>query len=336
MEEMLALRAHVLRFRDEEQAMIATNRSSLARSRRSSKIARRERNWGLIFLAPWIAGFLIFFFLPMLASLVFSFTNFNLVAPDSIEFVGLENWKRMIGDENVRQSLSVTLRFMLISVPITIALPLMFALMLNSKYLLGKRLFRTLFYMPFILPLVATTMIWQGTLNAQSGWLNRFLGLFGVEAINWLNTPKLVVPTLTMIGLWGIGNTMLIFLTSLQGVPTELYEAAKVDGAGPLHSFINITLPMISPVIFYNLVLGIIAGFQELLRPLILFGDTNGAGPDNAALFYMVNLYREAFVYYQMGYASALAWAMFIIALVVTIALFRSSRHWVYYAGGEA
>jgi multiple sugar transport system permease protein len=136
--------------------------------------------------------------------------------------------------------------------------------------------------------------------------------------------------------LWSVGNTMIIFLTGLQNVPTELYDAANVDGAGAVRSFFAITIPLISPVIFYNLVLAVIGGFQEFLRPLILYGDTNGAGPKNASLFYMVNLYREAFVYFQMGYASALAWGMFIIALLVTLVLFSSARRWVYYAGGEA
>jgi multiple sugar transport system permease protein len=310
--------------------------SALGIRRGSSRLARRERNWGLIFLAPWIAGFLIFFFLPMLASLAFSFTNFNLVAPDQIAFVGLDNWKRMVTDENVRRSLQVTLRFMLIAIPVAMLLPLLFALILNSQHLLGKRLFRTLFFLPHMVPLVAGTMIWQGVLNSQSGWLNRFLEAIGLGTPDWLQRPDLVVPTLTLIGIWGVGATMMIFLTSLQGVPTELYEAAKVDGAGPVHSFFNITLPMISPVIFYQLVMAVIGGFQEFLRALVLYGDTNGAGPDNAALFYMVNLYREAFVYYQMGYASALAWGMFVVALLVTIGLFASAKRWVYYAGGEA
>jgi multiple sugar transport system permease protein len=318
--------------------MTATTPSRLAVARRRplSDLARRERNWGMIFLAPWIIGFMCFYFLPMLASLVFSFTNFNLVAPDQIAFVGLDNWKRMVTDPSVRLSLLVTMRFMLISIPVALTLPLLFALLLNSRLLFGKRLFRTLFYLPQMVPLVAATVIWQGTLNTQSGWLNRILEAFGVPGPNWLQSAVLVVPSLTMIGMWGIGNTMLIFLAGLQNVPTELYESARVDGAGPVYSFFNITVPMLSPVIFYNLVLAVIAGFQEFLRALILYGDTNGAGPNNASLFYMVNLYREAFVYFQMGYASALAWGMFFVALLVTIGLFASARRWVYYAGGEA
>jgi multiple sugar transport system permease protein len=301
-----------------------------------SKLARRERNWGLVFLAPWIIGFLLFFAAPMTASLVFSFTDFNLLEPERARFIGFANWLRMFGDPNVHQSFALTLRFLVISVPLSLALPLLFALLLNSRHLIGKPIFRTLFYMPYVLPLVAATMIWQGVLNTQSGWMNRILEALGITGPDWLNSPHMVIPTLTLIGLWGIGNTMVIMLAGLQKVPTELYEAARVDGAGAIYSFFKITLPLISPVIFYNLVLAIIGGFQEFLRALVLYGPTNGAGPNNAALFYMVNLYREAFVYFQMGYASALAWAMFVVALLVTIGLFTSAGRWVYYAGEEA
>ncbi len=313
-----------------------TSLTSTGRRRKPSPIVRRERNWGLIFLAPWIVGFLLFFAVPMVASLFFSFTNFNLLKPEEVRFIGVENWVRMFNDPNVRQSLMVTLRFLLISVPLALILPLLLAVLLNSKYLLGKRVFRTLFYMPIMVPLVAGTMIWQGVLNTQSGWVNRILDIWGIRGPDWLNSASMVIPTLTLIGIWGVGNTMVIMLAGLQNVPTDLYEAARVDGAGPIYSFFKITLPMISPVIFYNLVLAVIGGFQEFLRALILYGQTNGAGPENGALFYMVNLYREAFVYFQMGYASALAWGMFLVALVVTIGLFASARHWVYYAGGEA
>jgi multiple sugar transport system permease protein len=245
--------------------MAATAQVSAQARRRRSKLARRERNWGLIFLAPWIAGFLLFFFLPMLASLIFSFTNFDLVNPEGIAFVGLDNWKRLFTDANVRLSLAVTLRFMLIAVPAALVIPLLFALLLNSRPLLGKRLFRTLFFLPQIIPLVAGTLIWQGTLNTQSGWVNRILeAVFGISpGPNWLQSASLVIPTLTLVILWSVGNTMIVFLTGLQNVPTELYEAARVDGAGAVRGFFSITIPLISPVIFYNLVLATIGGFQQ-------------------------------------------------------------------------
>lgn len=303
--------------------------------RRQSSLSRNERIWGLIFLAPWIAGFIIFFAGPMLASLAFSFTDFYLPEPDKIRFVGLENWARMFSDPNVAQAVMATLRFLAISLPISLILPILFAALLNAKSLFGKRLFRTLFYLPVMVPLVAGAMIWQGVLNSQSGWLNRGLGALSLPTPDWLNSEAMVVPSLALIGIWGVGNAMLITLAGMQGVPTDLYEAATIDGAGPIYSFFAITLPMISPVIFYNLVLAVIGGFQEFLRALVLYGPTNGAGPNNASLLYMVNLYRESFVYFQMGYASTLAWAMFLVALVVTITLFAGARRWVYYAGGE-
>ncbi len=301
--------------------------------RKTSRIAARERNWGLIFLAPWILGFLLFFLGPMVASLVFSFTNYQLLSDDT-KFVGLDNWIRLFKDPLVAQSFVVTGRFLLISVPLTMASALLAAVLLNSKLLKGKALFRTLFYLPVMIPGVAATLIWAGVLNTQTGWINLFLNWVGLGGPDWLNDSRWVIPALSLISLWGIGNTMVIMLAGLQGVPTELYEAAKVDGAGPVYSFFNITIPMISPVLFYNLVLSVIGGFQYFLTAFVIYN--NNAGPDNAALFYMLNLFKEAFAYYNMGYASTLAWAMFLVALVVTIGLFATARRWVYYAGGEA
>ncbi len=308
--------------------------SQAAVRRRSSGFTRRERNWGLLFLAPWIVGFLLFFAGPMIASLVFSFTNLVLVRPETTRFVGLDNWIRMFSDPLVRQSLGVTGRFLLISVPISLSLPLLLAVLLNSAHLFGKTLFRTLFYLPMMIPGVAGALIWQGVLNTQSGWINLFLQRVGITAPDWLNNPIWVIPALTLIGTWGVGNTMVIMLAGLQNVPTELYDAAKVDGAGAVYRFFKITIPMISPVIFYNLVLAVIGGFQYFLNVYVLFDGF--AGPDNSALFYMINLYKEAFVYYNMGYASALAWGLFLVALAVTLGLFATARRWVYYAGGEA
>ena len=302
--------------------------------RRSSAIARRERNWGLLFLAPWVIGFLLFFAGPMLASLIFSFTNLVLIRPEDTRFVGLDNWLRMFKDPLVLQSLAVTGRFLLISVPLSLVLPLLLAVLLNSAHLFGITVFRALFYLPVMIPAVAGTLIWEGVLNTQSGWINLFLEWIGLTGPDWINDSRWVVPALSMIGIWGLGNTMVIMLAGLQNVPTELYDAAKVDGAGPIYRFFNITIPMISPVIFYNLVLAVVAGFQYFVTAYVIYGGSNG--PDNSALFYMMNLYKEAFVYYNTGYASALAWGLFVVALGVTIGLFASARRWVYYAGGEA
>jgi len=298
-----------------------------------SSLARRESTWGLLFLAPWLIGFVLFFAGPMLASLGASFTDLVLVRPEATHFVGLENWSRLIGDPLVRKSLLVTGNFLLIAVPISLALPLLMAVLLNSVHLVAKSLFRALFFLPVLIPGVAAAVIWQGVLNIQTGWVDLALRGVGLPGPDWLSQPQWVIPALSLISTWSVGNYMVIMLAGLQNVPSELYDAAKVDGANAFYRFFKISIPMISPVIFYNLVLATIAGFQYFLTAYVLFQNT--AGPNNSALFYMMNLYKEAFVYYNMGYASALAWGLFIVGLAITIGLFASARHWVYYAGGD-
>jgi multiple sugar transport system permease protein len=198
----------------------------------------------------------------------------------------------------------------------------------------GKRFFRTLFYMPYMIPIVAAVMVWGGILNTDSGWINAFLkDVLGIIGPAWFQDENWVVPALVIMGFWGVGNTMLIMLSGLQNVPTELYEAATMDGANGPRKFFNITLPMISPIIFYNLTLSLIGSFQYFTQAYIV---SNGRGdPNNATMFYNLYLYRNAFVFLEMGYGSALAWAMFIVVLLITVVLFRTSRSWVFYAGGD-
>jgi multiple sugar transport system permease protein len=298
-----------------------------------SSLGRRESMWGLLFLSPWLLGFALFFAGPMLASLGASFTDLVLVHPEQTHFVGLENWQRLLNDQLVRKSLLVTGNFLLIAVPLTLALPLLMALLLNSSHLVATPIFRALFFMPVLIPGVAAAVIWQGVLNLHTGWIDLALDRIGLPPPDWLNDPQWVIPALSLIATWSIGNYMVIMLAGLQGVPTDLYDAAKVDGANAFYRFFKISVPMISPVIFYCLVLAVIAAFQYFLTAYVLFQNT--AGPNNSALFYMMNLYKEAFVYYHMGYASALAWGLFMVGLAVTIALFMSARRWVYYAGGD-
>ncbi|MCA1644472.1 MAG: sugar ABC transporter permease [Chloroflexi bacterium] len=295
--------------------------------------ARRESTWGLLFLAPWLIGFALFFAGPMLASLGASFTDLVLVRPGETHFIGLDNWTRLVGDPLVIKSLLVTSNFLIIAIPIALALPLLMAVLLNSTYLVVKPLFRALFFLPVLIPGVAAAVIWQGVLNVHSGWVDLVLSGLGLPAPDWLNEPQWVIPALSLISTWSVGNAMVIMLAGLQNVPTELYDAAKVDGANAFYRFFKITIPMISPVIFYNLVLAAIAAFQYFLTAYVIYQNT--AGPNNAALFYMMNLYKEAFVYYNMGYASALAWGLFIVGLAVTLGLFAGARRWVYYAGGD-
>ena len=318
----------------ETQAAAAAPAARTSRNPGPGKAARREAIWGLAFVAPWIIGFLLFTIGPLIASLVLSLTDFDLVRPEAVRFIGLDNYTRMAGDPLVIQGLIVTARFAIIAIPVTMIASLGIALLVNSPRLIGRTVFRTLFYMPIQIPLVASTLVWIGFLNTETGWLNGLLGLVGINGPDWLNNATWVYPALTLIGLWGIGNFMLINLAGLQSVPTELYEAARIDGAGPWSMFRRITIPLMSPILLYNLVISLITTFQYFTQAYVL---TNGRGdPNNATLFINLDLFREAFVNNHMGYASAIGWLLFTIVLVMTLILFGVARRRVYYAGGEA
>jgi ABC-type sugar transport system permease subunit len=294
---------------------------------------RQQQLWGLVFLSPWVLGFLIFTFFPMIASLYFSFTDYNLNRVNEYSFVGLRNYAQLFTDPLVSTSLQATLRFAVIALPLGLVLPVALAALLNSRWLIGKPLMRTLFYMPYMVPVVSAVAIWGGMLNSQSGWINRGLALIGIVGPDWLNDVGWIYPAMNIIGLWGIGNAFMITLAAMQGVPTELYEAATVDGAGPFQRFRSITLPMISPVIFYNLVLSVIGLLRYFEIPYIL---SQGTGrPGGATMFFNIHLYKTAFVFGDMGYGSALAWMLFVIAFGATVFLFATARYWVYYASGE-
>jgi ABC-type sugar transport system permease subunit len=303
------------------------------RRTKMSKLARHEAGWGFIFLAPWIAGFFLWIFLPMLASLVFSFTDFELLHPEKTQWVGLDNYVRFFKDPVVRQSAMVSLRFAVIAVPIGIVQPIIMAALLNDQRLKGKRFFTTLFYMPYIVPLVSAVYIWQGMMNTRTGWVNAALGAIGLNGPDWFNDVRWIYPALVIIGLWGVGDMLLFTLAAMQGVSTELYEAARVDGAGPSATFRHITLPMITPVIFYNLVLSLIGIFQYFIVPFVLTGGTGR--PGNATRFYAMQLYKEAFAYRKMGYAATMAWILFVVVSIVTVVLFATAKYWVYYAAAE-
>lgn len=296
-------------------------------------IQARQRRWGLVFLSPWIIGFLAFTLFPIIASFIFTFTEFNLSNPEQISFAGLHNYQKLFNDPLARDALAVTFVFGIISTPISVILPIAMAALLNAKLLWGKRIFRTLFYMPYMIPAVSSIFIWQRFLNPDTGWLNRVLAIFGVQGPNWLLDVQWVYPALYMVGIWGIGNSMLTTLATMQGVPTELYDAAKVDGASAWVSFKKITIPMISPIIFYNLILTIISLLQYFIVPYIL---TQGTGrPANRLYFFNMHLYKTGFHYFDMGYASVMAWVIFMIALLITALMFISARNWVYYSGGD-
>ncbi len=298
-------------------------------------IEQRQRRWGLLFLSPWIIGLLVFTLFPMIASLYFSFTDFTTDKPMSeVIWVGLANWDNLLfKDTSIGVSLIVTIKFGMVMLPISVLFPLLLALLLNSKWLIGKPILRVLFYMPYIVPSVAGLFVWKSFLNGDTGWLNQGLRAIGVvNPPNWLFSPSYVSYGLMFIGLWGVGNAMLTMMASMQGVPTELYEAARVDGANPFVLFIRITFPMITPVIFYNLVLTVIGLLQYFDVPYILTAQVRA---DDSLSFINVNLFKSAFEYHNMGYASAIAWFMFAIGVTITIGLFATSRRWVYYASGD-
>ena len=297
-----------------------------------SPLARREALTGLAFISPWIIGFLAFTLIPMIASLVFSFTNLKLGMDAPVQWNNFENYKTLLIDPQVGKSLLAVVKFGLISLPVSILVPLLLAMLMNNRHLKAAPVFRTLFYLPYIIPFVAAVFIWGGMLNSETGWINETLRWLGVQNPPlWVDSVTWVYPAYVILGIWGIGNGMLIFLSSLQNVPTELYDAAKVDGAGWFATTFSVTFPLISPVIFYTLVLAIVELFQYFLVPLVV---KNGTGaPDGATMFYNLYLYKTFFVFQNMSYGSALAWVLFIIILAITLVLFKTAKYWVYYAG---
>ncbi len=246
-----------------------------------------------------------------------SFTDFSLEGLSSAQFVGLQNYQHMFNDPQVWASLGVTVKYGLIALPVALLFPLGLAVLLNVKHLYGKNLFRTLFYFPYIIPFVAAIFVWTALLNPETGWINESLRAIGfANPPNWVNDTVWVYPALVIIGIWGIGNAMLIFLASLHGVPTELYDASKIDGAGWWSTMFNVTLPLISPVIFYNLTLAIVGLFQYFTVPLVLNQGTGA--PGGATMFYNLYLYKSFFVFQNMAYGATLAWLLFAIILAVT------------------
>ncbi len=313
---------------------------SKTKRRKLSQLEKKEMRWGLMFISPWIIGFLAFYLLPMIASFGFSLYDFNPAVPDQARFIGFANWQRaLFQDAEVWLSLRRTIHFAAISLPISLLFALFLAILLNSENVLGRSLYRTLFYMPTMIPLVATVLIWNGVLNEQTGWINvlieRLTGIraTGTQGLRWLADPNLVYYAYTMFGLWGVGNAMIIFLAGLQGIPKELYEAAEIDGANWLQRLIFITIPLLTPVIFYQLVLGVIGSLQYFLAPFVL---NNGTGfPEGMTRFFMVYFYKQSFTFFSMGYGATLAWLMLIIAMIITIVLFGTARYWVFYTTEE-
>ncbi len=301
-------------------------------SPRHGRLVSQERQniiKGMLFIAPWLIGFLLFTVYPILASAYYSLTRYDIVRP--AKFIGMANYNEILFTDNVfKIVLGNTLYMVILGVPISLAVAFVLAVLLNVK-MRFRSLFRTIFFIPSIVPVVASAMIWLWLYNPRYGLLNSFLASVGLQAIPWLSSTTLAKPSLIIVQAWAQGSAIVIFLAALQDVPRSLYDAATVDGANRYQQFWHVTVPMCTPAILFNLLMGLIATFQSFTLPWLL---TSG-GPNQATEFYGIYLYRNAFLFFKMGYASALAWLLFLIIVAFTVVIFRTTARWVYY-GGEA
>jgi len=297
---------------------------------RMSRSAKRDLRNGLLFASPWIIGFSVFTAYAIAASLYYSFCRYDILTPP--HWIGLKNYSRLIVDDEVfRRSLWNTLYMVIFGLPIGLVASLALSLLLNAK-VKGIAIYRTIFYIPSLVPAVAVATLWMWLLNTDIGLVNVILSKIGIMGPGWLTDPKWAKPALILMGLWGVGGSSIIYLAGLQGIPEHLYEAAELDGAGPMQKLRHVTLPMLSPVIFFNLIMGLIGSFQYFTQIYIM---TNG-GLQDSTLFYALNLFNRAFVDLRMGYASAMAWILFAITLLCTLLVFKTSAKWVYYEGGAS
>lgn len=296
------------------------------RSRRLSA-RRRESIWFYVIISPWLIGLLLLLAGPMVYSLYLSFTDWNLFNPP--EWVGFENYIRLFTrDRTFGNAIGNTFIYTFLYVPLNIIFSLAIAYLLNKR-LPGMRFFRTVIYLPYVVPVVATTMVFRWVFAPDNGLLNGFLAIFGVDGPAWLLNPNWVKLALVIMSLWGVGSSVVFLLAGMQGIPSELYEAAAIDGASERHHFFKITLPMLSPVIFFNMIMSIIASLQTFTQVYILSADPNT--PNNAIVMIIPYLFDNAFRFNKMGYASAIAWVLFVIVFVFTLVVIRSSSAWVFY-----
>jgi len=313
----------------------------LSRVFRRSPTRIREATWGIIFVSPWILGLIIFTVGPILASLYFSFTEYDILGTP--KYIGVENYVTALdlgkvlpafshikGDRLTGRAIGNTLIYAGVIVPIGTIGSLLLAILLNQG-LRGTYIFRTVFFLPHLIPSIASVYLWKFLMHPRIGLINSMLASVGIQGPGWLTDPKSAMASVIIIGLWSSigGNRMLIFLAGLQGVPQELYEAAELDGAGSWHRFWHVTFPMISPTVLFNVILGVIGALGVFT---VAFAGTKG-GPSYATWFYALHIYRQAFEYFRMGYGSALAWIYAVGLLIFTWLQFRASRSWVFYAG---
>ncbi|MFJ4977930.1 carbohydrate ABC transporter permease [Streptomyces coeruleorubidus] len=295
-----------------------------------SRAARKEERTAWVFLLPWFVGMAGVTLGPMIASLYFSMTDYNLLS--SPQWVGFENYAKMLDDPRLRQSLSVTFLYVALSVPLLLAVALALAMVLN-RGIKGLAFYRSVYYLPSLLGAsVAVGILWRQVFGTE-GLANKFLGLFGVQGPGWISNPDTALYSLVVLHVWTFGSSMVIFLAGLRQIPEQYYEAAALDGAGRRHQFRHVTLPLLTPIIFFNLVLQVISSFQSFTQAFVVSGGTGG--PSDSTLFYSLYLYDEGFGRLHMGYASAMAWLLVVIVGFLTAINFYFSKRWVFYGDGK-
>lgn len=299
---------------------------SVPPKKRSSNLG--EYKYGLIFASPWLIGLIIFYALPLFSSIYFSFTTYSILQPG--EFIGLQNYKDLMSDTLFWKSVYNTVYFAVFFVPLSVIFGVALAMMLNMK-VKGMAIYRTVFFLPTLVPHVALAVLWMWLLNPGFGLVNGILSTIGIEGPAWLGSETWSKPSLIMMSLWGIGQAVVIYLAGLGDIPEDYYDAAEVDGANWFQKTFHITLPLLTPVIFFNLIMGIIGAFQQFTLPYTL---TQGQGtPANSLTFYVMYLYDNGFKFFKMGYASAMAWILFVIIMALTAIVFITSKRWVHYQG---
>ncbi|MBM3187306.1 MAG: sugar ABC transporter permease [Chloroflexi bacterium] len=312
----------------QSSASVATLESRATQARLSRWRFRNRRWVGWLFIFPWVIGFLIFDVSALVLNFYLSLTSFT-VGARAPQWVGLANYERVfVQDKLAGVSFMNTVYYVGLSVPLGMAVAFTLALLLNAE-IRGRGVFRTIYYLPSLVPVAAASIIWLFIFRTRNGLLNLFLGLFGINPVPWLARPEWAKPALVLMSLWFFGQQMVIYLAGLQGIPTELYEAADIDGADALQKLLRITIPLMTPMLFFNLVMGIIGSFQVFTAAFLM----TGGGPMNATLFYMLHLYNNAFRYFLMGYSSALAVVLFVVILALTLFVNKTSGRWVYYGG---
>lgn len=310
-----------------QRTTVSAQPSQAARSWLGLSQRAQEELAAYLFLAPWLIGFLVFTAGAMLYSLGLSFFQSDLLS--ATKFVGLGNYQQLLNDDLFKQSVKVTTLYTLLIVPIGTLLALAIAMMLNQK-VVALSFWRTVYYLPAVVSGIAVALIWSWVLQPEYGLLNNFLASVGIQGPRWFLSEEAAIYGLAMAALWGTGTNMLLYLAGLQSIPTELHEAAKIDGANSWQGFWSVTLPLLTPTIFFNVIINIIGSFQAVETALIL---TDG-GPNNSTLTMVLYLYRNAFQLFKFGYASAIGWALFAMVMVLAVIVIRSSEWWVHYEGG--